>query len=159
MSEDSIQFSRNYTDHSTDKGFQFEFFCDRCGNGFRTRFKPFALGTVSSALDIASGLFGGIVGQAADVSERVRSSSWQRAHDQAFIDAANELRPSFVQCPRCSSWVCRKSCWNNKKGLCKECAPDLGVHMFPQLKLTRSHSGWPTHPSGHLRSALLPSLP
>ncbi len=129
MSEDSIQFSRNYTEHSTDKGFQFEFFCDRCGNGFRTRFKPFALGTVSSALDIANGLFGGIVGRAADVSERVRSASWERAHDQAFIEAANELRPSFVQCPRCSNWVCRKSCWNNKKGLCKECSPDLGVEM------------------------------
>ncbi|HPF43586.1 MAG TPA: zinc ribbon domain-containing protein, partial [Syntrophomonadaceae bacterium] len=31
--------------------------------------------------------------------------------------------------PRCSSWVCRKSCWNNNKGLCKQCAPDLGVEM------------------------------
>ncbi|MDD2498178.1 MAG: zinc ribbon domain-containing protein, partial [Desulfitobacteriaceae bacterium] len=29
----------------------------------------------------------------------------------------------------CSSWVCRSSCWNTKKGLCKECAPDLGVEM------------------------------
>ncbi|HRX20954.1 MAG TPA: zinc ribbon domain-containing protein, partial [Syntrophomonadaceae bacterium] len=37
--------------------------------------------------------------------------------------------PDFIQCPRCSSWVCRKSCWNNNKGLCKQCAPDLGVEM------------------------------
>ncbi|HHY30970.1 MAG TPA: zinc ribbon domain-containing protein, partial [Syntrophaceticus sp.] len=29
----------------------------------------------------------------------------------------------------CSSWVCRASCWNNSKGLCKDCAPDLGVEM------------------------------
>ena len=37
-----IRFTRNHTDHSTDKGFQFEFFCDRCGNGFEagTRFCP-----------------------------------------------------------------------------------------------------------------------
>ena len=27
-----IQFTRNHTNHSTDKGYQFEFFCDRCGN-------------------------------------------------------------------------------------------------------------------------------
>ena len=40
-----------------------------------------------------------------------------------------EIRPEFVQCPRCSQWVCRKGCWNTKKGLCKECAPDLGVEM------------------------------
>lgn len=26
-------------------------------------------------------------------------------------------------------WVCRKGCWNDKKGLCKGCAPDLGVEM------------------------------
>ena len=23
----------------------------------------------------------------------------------------------------------RKACWNDKKGLCKKCAPDLGVEM------------------------------
>ena len=40
-----------------------------------------------------------------------------------------ELKPDFVQCPRCSSWVCRKQCWNTTKGLCKQCAPDLGVEM------------------------------
>jgi predicted amidophosphoribosyltransferase len=40
-----------------------------------------------------------------------------------------ELKPDFIQCPRCSSWVCRKSCLNTKKGLCKNCAPDLGVEM------------------------------
>jgi hypothetical protein len=35
----------------------------------------------------------------------------------------------FIQCPRCSSWVCRERCWNTKRALCKECAPDLGVEM------------------------------
>jgi hypothetical protein len=54
-----IEFTRNYSDLSTDKGFQFEFFCDRCGTGYRTSFQPFVLGTVSSALDAASSLFGG----------------------------------------------------------------------------------------------------
>jgi hypothetical protein len=40
-----------------------------------------------------------------------------------------ELLPDFQQCPRCSSWVCRKGCWNERRGLCKTCAPDLGVEM------------------------------
>lgn len=128
MSE-RIEFTRNYTDQSTDKGFQFEFYCDRCGAGYRTRFQPSALGSVSSALDAAGNLFGGIFGQAASLGEQARSATWEKAHDAAFVKAMEELRPDFVQCPRCTSWVCRKSCWNSKKGLCKECAPDLGVEM------------------------------
>jgi membrane protease subunit (stomatin/prohibitin family) len=126
---ESLEFSKNYNDLSTNRGFQFEFFCDRCGNGFRTNFKPFSLGAVTGVVDVANSLFGGILGRAADVSERISSASHERAHDQAFLDAANELRPEFIQCPRCSQWVCKKSCWNNKKGLCKNCAPDLGVEM------------------------------
>ncbi len=126
---EKIEFTRNYSDQSTDKGFQFEFYCDRCGTGYRTRFRQFTLGTVSSALDAASGLFGGILGRAADLSERARSATWEKAHDDAFVAAMQELKPDFIQCPRCSSWVCMKSCWNPRKGLCKECAPDAGVEM------------------------------
>lgn len=126
---DKIEFTRNYSDLSTDQGFQFEFYCDRCGTGYRTRFRPSALGTVSNALEAASSLFGGVFGRAADLGERARSAAWEKAHDDAFTKAMEELKPDFIQCPRCSSWVCRKGCWNQSKGLCKECAPDLGVEM------------------------------
>jgi hypothetical protein len=126
---DKIEFTRNYSDRSTNQGFQFEFYCDRCGSGYRTRFKPSAIGKVSTALDAATSLFGGVLGQAANVSEHVRSAGWEKAHDEAFITAITEIKPDFIQCPRCSAWVCRKSCWNTKKGLCKQCAPDLGVEM------------------------------
>jgi len=124
-----IEFTSNYSDLSTDKGFQFEFYCDRCGSGFRTPFTSFSLGTISNALEAASSLFGGVFGKAADLGERARSATWEKAHDEAFSKAIDELKPDFVQCPRCSSWVCRKSCWNVKKGLCKNCAPDMGVEM------------------------------
>lgn len=127
--DDKIAFTSNYGDLSTDRGFQFEFHCDRCGTGFRTRFEPWATGTAASVLDAASGLFGGVFSRAADVGERVRSAAWQRAHDEAFKKASEEIRPDFVQCPRCSAWVCRQSCWNERRGLCKNCAPDLGVEM------------------------------
>ena len=33
-------FTRNHSDLSTDAGFQFEFFCDCCGNGFKSTFVP-----------------------------------------------------------------------------------------------------------------------
>ncbi len=94
MSE-SIQFTRNYEDKSTDQGFQFEFFCDRCGNGYRTRFRPFAAGMVSGVLDTASSLLGGILSRAADVGNSVSSANRERAHDQAFLEAAQELKTSI----------------------------------------------------------------
>lgn len=124
-----IEFTRNYSDLCTNKGFQFEFYCDRCGSGYRTHFKPSVSGTVTGVLESAGSLLGGFFNNAADISERVRSAAWEKAHDAAFTEAMQELKPDFIQCPRCSSWVCRKSCWNNNKGLCKECAPDLGVEM------------------------------
>jgi membrane protease subunit (stomatin/prohibitin family) len=126
---DSIEFVRNYSDHSTDKGYQFEFHCDRCGTGYRTRFKASVGGMVTGVLGAANSVFGGLFGTAADLGERARSATWQKARDEAFEEAVQELKPQFIQCPRCSSWVCRKSCWNTKKGLCKQCAPDLGVEM------------------------------
>ncbi len=124
---DTMEFTSNYSDMSTDRGFQFEFHCDRCGRDFRTRFQPSATGMATQALNTASGLFGGIFGSVANVSEQVRSAGWQKAHDTALEKAQEEVRPEFIQCPRCQSWVCRKSCWNQKRGLCKNCAPDLGV--------------------------------
>ena len=95
MSE-NLEFTRNYSDESTNQGFQFEFYCDRCGNGFRTRFRPSVTGTVSGAMEAANSLFGGIFGKAADVSEQVRSSGWEKAHDDAF-----KLR--WKSCARLSS--------------------------------------------------------
>jgi DNA-directed RNA polymerase subunit M/transcription elongation factor TFIIS len=124
---ESIEFTRNYSDLSTEHGFQFEFFCDRCRNGHRTRFKPFALGAVNNALDTANNLLGGLFGGATNVSGRLADARRERAREEALIEAIGELRPLFVQCPRCQSWVCRKSCWNNKRGICKNCSPDLEV--------------------------------
>lgn len=126
---DSLEFTKNYNDESTERGFQFEFYCDRCNNGFRTPFKAFGMGMVSGAMDTANSLLGGIFGRVSDATNRVSSANYERAHDQAFLEAANSLKPEFIQCPRCSKWVCKKSCWNTKRGLCKDCAPDLGVEM------------------------------
>jgi hypothetical protein len=63
------------------------------------------------------------------MSERVRSAAWETAHDQAFNNAMKEIKSDFMQCPRCSTWVCRKSCWNQERGLCKNCAPQEAVEM------------------------------
>ena len=126
---DKIKFVRNYSDLSSDQGFQFEFYCDRCGTGYRTRFKTSATGTVSQALDAVNSFAGGLFQRVSNLTSSVHSAAWERSHDNAFTEAIKEVENDFVQCPRCQSWVCRERCWNNSKGLCKECAPDLGVEM------------------------------
>lgn len=126
---DLIEFVRNYSDQSTDNGFQFEFFCDRCGSGFRTRFRDWKIAQATNVAEALGSMFGGVFGRAADLGGRVKSAQWEKAHDQAYAEAVAEIKPQFFQCPRCSAWVCRKSCYNEKKGLCKNCAPDLGVEM------------------------------
>ena len=119
-----IQFTRNHSDLSTDRGFQYEFMCDRCGNGYRTEFRASTTGTISGALDAASSLLGGIFGQAANAANSVKSAAWEREHDAAFSHAVEEAKPHFHKCKRCGHWV-DDDCWNVERSLCKTCAPDL----------------------------------
>lgn len=119
-----IQFTRNNRDLSTDKGFQFEFYCDRCGNGYQTHFESSTTGAVSSALDTASSLLGGIFGSAANAAHSVHSAAWEKSHDGAFTRAVEEATPHFQKCKRCGHWV-DEDCWNTERVLCKDCAPDL----------------------------------
>ena len=123
-----IQFTRNYRDCSTDTGFQFEFYCDKCGNGYQTEFQSSTLGTVSNALDAASSLFGGVFGGAANAARNVKSAAWEKAHDNAFTTAVEEAKPHFHKCKRCGNWV-DEDCWNTERTLCKSCAPDLQEEM------------------------------
>jgi hypothetical protein len=124
-----IQFTRNHTDHSTDKGYQFEFFCDRCGNGFMTEFDPSVTGFAASALRVAGGLFGGVLGQASSSSYEIQRAVQGPGHDKAFRAAVEAAKPNFRQCPKCTKWVCGNACWNQKRALCYECAPDIQTEL------------------------------
>ena len=54
-----IQFVANHDDLSTDRGYQFKFYCDHCGNGHMSEFETSLVGTAGSARRIESDLFGG----------------------------------------------------------------------------------------------------
>lgn len=122
----SIAFTRNYTDHSNDTGYQFEFHCDKCGNGYRSSFQASALGVGSKLAKGLGSLFGGgglwAAGQAGEyMKDGLRGPQW----DAAFEKAVNEIKPKFHQCARCGQWVCPEVCWNGGRQLCLGCAPDL----------------------------------
>src|SRR5512141_717714 len=120
-----IQFTRNHTDHSTDKGYQFEFFCDRCGNGFMSAFQTSTMGVASSALRTVGNLFGGVLGHVGSSTYEIERAVQGPGHDKAFREAVEETKPHFRQCPRCTHWVCKATCWNDKRSLCYDCAPDI----------------------------------
>ncbi len=120
-----IKFTRNHNDQSTDTGFQFEFYCDRCGNGYQSTFQTSSTGMLSQGLNTAANLLGGVFGGAAQLGESVHSAAWHQQKDAAFAQAIDEVKSNFTQCRRCGKWVCKEVCWNNDRGMCKDCAPDL----------------------------------
>ncbi|SEF80969.1 replication restart DNA helicase PriA [Eubacterium ruminantium] len=133
-------FTRNHNDLSTEAGFQFEFFCDCCGNGFKSTFiesstyvkkkKTERFGGFSSML---GGLMGGNrlgdIGHSLERGSSImgdrlndQSPAWRREQEAAFDSAQEEVRPMFRKCPACNKWVCQ-DCWNDEDGLCTDCAP------------------------------------
>ena len=118
-----IEFTDNYQDLSTDQGFQFKFRCERCGDGFMSSFQTNALGMAGSLLRGASGLLGGILGQAAATTYEVQRAVGGSQHDAALRAAIEEVKPLFHKCRRCGNWLCGQTCWNAKAGMCKQCAP------------------------------------
>jgi membrane protease subunit (stomatin/prohibitin family) len=119
-----IQFVNNYEDLSTDKGYQFKFHCDKCGNGFMSRFQTSTLGMASSFLNAASNLLGW--GHSAGNSAyEIQRAVGGKAHDAALEAAVEEGKQHFHQCSRCGKWVCPEVCWNEKANQCEECAPDF----------------------------------
>lgn len=121
----TIEFTQNYEDLSTDQGFQFKFYCDRCGNGYMSSFQSNPLGMAGGLLRAAGGMFGGLLGSAGNSAYEVQRAVGGPQHDAALKAAVEEIKPLFHQCKRCGTWVCGEICWNAERNLCKQCAPVL----------------------------------
>lgn len=131
----SIKFTGNFQDLSTDKGFQFKFICEKCGNGHLSSFKTSKLGMASSALRAAGNLFGGVLGNAANSAYEIQRAVGGTAHDEALKEAAEEISKEFKQCSRCGKWVCEQICWNTKANQCETCAPNLAEETAAAVAL------------------------
>ena len=111
-----IEFTANHTDHSNDQGFQFEFHCDKCGNGHMTPFAPSKIGMAGGFLRAAAGLFGGgALDRIASAGDQVKDSLRGKARDDAFAAAVQEGKKHFKKCTRCGKWVCPETCWNAER--------------------------------------------
>jgi hypothetical protein len=124
-----IKFVNNHDDLSTDRGYQFRFYCDKCGDGHMSRFQPSVIGTAGSLLRAASSLFGGWASSAGNSAYEVQQAIGGKAHDDALEAAVQEGKQHFQHCSRCGKWVCPDVCWNHASGQCEECAPDFTEEM------------------------------
>src|SRR5438477_8834712 len=96
----TIPFTSNYTDLSSNRGFQFKFFCQKCGNGYESTFKTNTLGAVAGAANAAASLLGGIFGRAAAGAQQLEAMVAGPQHDTALKEAVEEIRQLFKQCTR-----------------------------------------------------------
>lgn len=124
-----IQFVQNYQDLSTDKGYQFKFHCDKCGNGFMSHFQTSTIGMAGSLLRAAGDLFGGWASSAGNSAYEVQRAVGGSAHDSALQTAVEEGKQHFHQCSRCGKWVCPEVCWNEQANQCEGCAPRYEEEM------------------------------
>jgi hypothetical protein len=124
-----IFFTDNYQDRGTREGYQFEFFCKRCGNGYMSSFQHSLTGFGGRFLKMGGDLIGGSIGEkAAEVgwdAEWMRDGIRGSTRDKALAKAVDEMKPHFDQCHRCGQWVCGQVCWNRERGMCVSCAPKL----------------------------------
>lgn len=138
-------FTRNHSDLSTEAGFQFEYYCDCCGNGFKSTFIPSttynsnkATQKLGRGASLLGGLFGGKLNDIGWAVERGadaignnlddRSPQWRHEQEEAFDAAQEEVKGFFKKCPSCNKWVCG-DCWNEDEGLCIDCAPRESAYV------------------------------
>jgi hypothetical protein len=128
MSE--IQFAKNFKDLSTargvDAGFQFEFYCERCADTWRSEFVPYRSGQASGWVGKAASMFGGVLGSVGTAVDGLAQSGFGEARDAEFRSASEQAAAHFHRCGKCHSYVCAR-CFNAASGLCYNCAPSVEV--------------------------------
>ena len=76
-----IQFVQNYDDLSTDQGYQFKFYCDRCQNGYMSSFNPSVMGALGSVARAAGSIFGGFLSSAGSSSYEIQRAGREFHHE------------------------------------------------------------------------------
>ncbi|MEV4315721.1 zinc ribbon domain-containing protein [Actinocrispum sp. NPDC049592] len=122
-----VPFTGNVRDMCNENGFQWEFHCNRCNNGFQSPFEQNIASRGKGLLRMAGEWFGGKVETLSSGVEDFNRYSWSgegsATKDRHFAKAVELVRPNFRQCRACGRWVCAQFCWNNDVGQCMECSP------------------------------------
>src|SRR5258708_31212891 len=95
-----IQFVENYDDLSTDRGFQFKFYCDKCRNGYLSGFQASIVGTAGSLFRAAGDIFRGVFSQAGNSAYEIQRAVGGQAHDAPLGAAVTAPNTHFPHAPR-----------------------------------------------------------
>jgi len=126
-----VPFTDNVNDLSNENGYQFEFVCERCGNGYRSPFQRNKI-TAGKGLLRAFGSLTSSVGAAdrlGNVADYLDRSTGSAAKDKALTAGVEAVRPHFRQCRGCGNWVCHEVCWNEDIGQCLNCSPSVADEL------------------------------
>lgn len=135
-----IPFTNNYSDESTHEGYQFEFNCMRCGNGYRSNFRHSVTGFGGRLAVLGGSLLGGEIGNRIENAgwwaQNGRSSMRGTTNDARLVEASQDVAAEFNQCRRCGHWMCRQVCWDTALGCCADCAPEVREQSGAQARCT-----------------------
>ena len=122
-----VAFTDNIRDLSNHEGYQFEFVCERCGNGYRSPYREHQ-GEGPGPAPAASSLLGNRIQSLNNISNAAETMSYDRGtnspqKDKAMKEAVEAVKDKFKQCRGCGNWVCVPVCWNHEVGQCLTCSP------------------------------------
>ncbi len=120
----------NYRDLSTSStdvsaGFQFEFFCEKCGEASRSAFKPYRKGQITGWLTRFAFMFSDL-SKAGRATGAFADAGGGSAKAEALEEARAQAASLYERCPGCRKWVGRE-CWNSHAGSCADCAGKAGA--------------------------------
>ncbi|MBN9609591.1 MAG: zinc ribbon domain-containing protein [Actinobacteria bacterium 69-20] len=126
-----MAFTDNIRDLSNENGFQFEFVCERCGNGYRSPYVNNLAERGRGLLRGAGSLFGGKLEQLSHASMQLAydRGTNSKSKDRAMAEAVEAVRDQFKQCRGCGNWVCVPVCWNHDIGQCLVCSPSVAEEI------------------------------
>ncbi len=126
-----IGFTDNIRDLSNENGYQFEFVCERCGNGYRSPFQNNVAERGRGLLRGAGSLFGGRLESLSYAAQQFGADRGtnSKGKDKAMAPAVEAVKDQFKQCRGCGNWVCVPVCWNHEIGQCLVCSPSIAEEI------------------------------
>jgi hypothetical protein len=126
-----VPFTDNFHDLSNMEGYQFEFYCERCGNGYRSAYVRDKVEMGRGMLRAVGSLFGGKLEELSNSAQQWRydRATNSSAKDKALSQAVEEVADRFRQCRGCGDWMCAAMCWNEEIGQCLRCSPSVAEEV------------------------------
>ena len=115
----------NYRDISTSMsdvsaGFQFEFYCEKCGEASRSAFRPYRKGQITGWLSRFAFMFYDL-NKASRATGAFAEAGGGSAKAEALEEARAAAAALYERCEGCRKWVGRE-CWNSNSNTCRDCA-------------------------------------